>query len=276
MTTAGAQDDTRVHELIETLVQDPKNEDAEREFWKAFCNLPAWFMLTSAEDAHKAMQAGHPEIRVQMFQDGNRTFLPVFTSPQRAQGVLGDQPIAAAGMPPEKALAYMCGFRGRIDGFIVNPVPGKASGFGHKLPDLCAFFRHERGFLPSGAIHSAVDHARNTKHPAAFRMVHEIVAGLETIYAATKNNGFAFVQEGEHLWLSAFSDGVMASRACQQHEGMKLIQGTPAQLVERIDRAITESEGRIKGAVLNHPENGIALDQKLLKALVEAKGDKQD
>ncbi|MFI4881348.1 MAG: SseB family protein [Phycisphaerales bacterium JB064] len=272
MTGPGTQDDARVQELIEALIENPKNEEAEREFWREFCNLPGWFLLSNPEDARKAIQAGQPEIRVQMFQDGERTFIPIFTSPERAQGVVEGQSIAAARMPPETALTYMCGFRGRIDGFIVNPMPGKVSGFGHRLPDLCAFFRHERGFLPAGAIHCAVDHARNTKHPAAFQMVHEIVAGLDKIYAGTKDNGFAFVADGDNLWLSIYSDAGIATRACEQHEGLQLIEGTPAQLVDRVERAMTESEGRIKGAVLNHPENGIALDHRLLVKVLEAKG----
>ncbi|UYV12558.1 MAG: SseB family protein [Phycisphaera sp.] len=269
----GEVNDARLQELIDALVEDPKNEAAEREFWHLFCNLPAWILLTTAEDARKAVEEGRPEIQVQMFQQGDRSFLPLFSSNARAQGVLEGQAFATISMPPEKALGYVCGFRGRIEGFIVNPMPGKAGGFGHRLPDLCAFFQHERGFLPAGAIHCAVDHVRNTNHPAAFEMVHGLVAGLDKVYVAIKDESFAFVRDGDNLWLWAFTDAAMAVRQCNEHEGLKMIEATPAQLAERMGEAMSQSEGRIKGAVVNHPENSIALDQALLLRAIEGKGE---
>lgn len=265
-------DDSRLQELIDSLVKNPKDEASEREFWKLFCNLPAWHLLTTEEDARKVVEQQQPDIQVQMFQDGDRALLPIYSSGERARAVLEDQKLASVSMPPPAALAYLCGLRGRIDGFIVNPVPGKAGGFGHRLPDLCAFFRSERGVLPAGAIHCAVDHARNTKHPLAFLMVHEIIAGLEKIYVGVKDDSFAFVKEGENLWLWAFSDAAMAVRACQQHEGLKMIEATPAQLAERTQQAIDQSEGRIKGVVLNHPENSMAIDLPLLKKAADGVG----
>lgn len=267
-----AVDDQRLQALIDSLVENPKDEAAEREFWHLFCNLPGWVLLTTEEDARKAAQDDRPDIQVQMFQDGDRALLPVFSSVERAKDVVAEHDLACVSMPPPAALAYMCGLRGRIDGFIVNPVPGKSGGFGHRLPDLCAFYRQERGVLPAGAIHCAIDHARNSKHPAAFFMVHEIIAGLEKIYVGVKDQGFAFVKEGEHLWLWAFSDAAMAVRACQQHEGLKMIEATPAELAERVEKAVAESEGRIKGAVLNHPENSMAIDMGLLKRAFETRG----
>lgn len=268
----GEGNDARVQELIEKLVENPKDEAAEREFWHEFCHLPAWLFLTTAEDAKKAVEGNRADIQVQMFQDGDRTFLPVFTSQERTRGVLEGQELANISMPPENALAYMCGFRGRIDGFIVNPFPGKASGFGHRLPDLCAFFRHERGFLPDGAIHCAVDHARNTNHAAAFEMVHGIVANAEKVYVGIKDKSFAFVKDGENLWLWTFTDAGMAVRACEQHEGLQMIEATPEQLAERIGEAFQQSDGRIKGAVLNHPENSMAIDLGMLNNAIGAKG----
>lgn len=267
----GSADDTRLQELIGALVENPKDEVAEREFWHEFCHLPAWVLLTTEEDARKAVGEEGPDIQVQMFQDGDRALLPVYSSVERAKEVVGDQPLAGIAMPPRAALAYMCGLRGRIEGFVVNPTPGKSGGFGHRLADLCAFFRHECGFLPAGAIHCAVDHARNTKHPAAFQMVHEIIAGLDQIYVGIKDESFAFVKDGDDLWLWAFSDAAMAARACQQHEGLKMIEAKPAELAERTEQAIDQSEGRIKGAVLNHPENSIAIDLGLFKRALEAK-----
>ncbi|MEQ8318370.1 MAG: SseB family protein [Phycisphaerales bacterium] len=265
-------DDTRLQELIDSLVANPKDEAAEREFWKLFCNLPAWIFLTTAEDARQTIEQKSAEIRVQMFKDGDRTLLPIFSSQERTRGLLEGEELANLSMPPEAALAYVCGFRGRIDGFIVNPMPGKSGGFGHRLPDLCAFFRSERGVLPAGAIHCAVDHARNTRHPAAFLMVHEIIAGLEKIYVGVKDDSFAFVKEGDDLWLWAFSDAAMAVRACQQHEGLKMIEATPAQLAERAKQAIEQSEGRVKGVVLNHPEASVAIDLDVLAKAMEAAG----
>lgn len=266
-------DDARVQELIDALVENPKDEAAEREFWHLFCHLPAWILLTTAEEAKKAVEEKRSDIQVQMLQQGDRSFLPLFTSNARTRGVLEGQAVANMSMPPERALEYICGFRGRIEGFIVNPVPGKAGGFGHRLPDLCAFFHHARGFLPAGAIHCAVDHVRNTNHPAAFEMVHDLVAGLDKVYVAIKGESFAFARDDDKLWLWAFTDAAMAMRQCQEHEGLKMVEATPAQLAERMGEAMNKSEGRVKGAVVNHPENSIALDHALLLRVIEAKGE---
>ncbi|NRA58540.1 MAG: hypothetical protein HRU13_10560, partial [Phycisphaerales bacterium] len=150
----GSVDDTRLQELVKTLVEDPKNAVAEREFWHEFCRLRDWNFVASAEDAQKAIEAGQPGVPLQIFRDGDRTLVPVYTSAALTTGVLGDKPVAAITMPPEEALAYACAMRGRIDGIMVNVIPGKASGFGFRLPDLCAFFHNEMGYLPAAAIRS--------------------------------------------------------------------------------------------------------------------------
>jgi hypothetical protein len=266
----GSNNDARVRELIGTLMRNPKDEAAERAFWQAFCNLPAWLLLTTADGAKKALEAGRPDIEVQMFQDGDRTFVPVFTSGERAKEAIQGQGFATASMPPEAALAYICGFRGQVEGFVVNPLPGQKSGFGHRLPDLCMFFRHARGFVPAGAVHCVLDYARTTKNPVAIGIIHEIIAGLDKVYVAIKDEQFVFVRDGEHLWISAFSDAAMAVRVCQQHPGVRMLEATPAELADRIEQAAAESEGKIKGAVLNHPENPIAIDLGLLRMAMEA------
>jgi hypothetical protein len=261
-------DDARIQELIGKLALNPKDEAAEREFWKLFCHLPTWNLLSTADAARKTLEENRGEVEVQMFQDGDRSFLPVFTSDARVREAVEGDNYAILGMPPEAALAYMCGFRGRIDGFIVNPVPGKAGGFGHRLPDLCAFFYHEREFLPAGAIHVAVDHVRNTSHPKAYEMVHGLLAGVEKLYVAFKDDGFAFVRTGDELWFWAFSDAAMAVRACQAHEGLRLIEATPAEFAKKVGEAMASSEGRIKGAVLNHPEHPVGLNHELLERMI--------
>jgi|GEM_PF-5333414 len=262
-----AVDDARVQELIEILALNAKDEAAEREFWNLFCHLPAWVLLTTAADAQKASDGKGADIEVQMFQDGERTFLPVFTSVDRAREALGQQELACASMLPEQALAYMCGFRGRIDGFVVNPMPGRAGGFGHRLPDLCAFFYHERGFLPAGAIHVAVDRVREAASAPAYEMVHSLLAGLDKVYVAIKDGGFAFVRSGEELWLWAFSDAAMAVRSCQEHD-LQLVEAAPAEFCKRLGQAMAEGEGRIKGAVLNHPEHPVGLNHELLERMI--------
>lgn len=299
MDRSGSHDaDAGVLERLEALAQQPKDAQLEARFWEAFCRLPAWYVLTTADEARRLSQLASTdrpedrgEIRVQMLQHEGRAFVPVFTAPQRAQGLLegleqagartGDstdpagQRVVAAGMPPEVALGVLCGFREQVEGFLVNPAPGQSWVFGRTLADLCAFFRHERGFLPTDAIHCAVDHARRSKHPGAYRMVHEIVANQDRVWVALRNEGFAFVQEGEHLWICAYSDPALAVRACQRHEGLKLVEGTPRQLADRVARAVEESQGKIRGAVLNHPDNAVALDHRLLGELVHAVGHDQ-
>lgn len=274
MADQGSNGDARVQELIGTLIKNPKDEAAEREFWHAFCHLPAWLLLTTPDGAREAVDANRPDIQVQMFQDGDRTFLPVFTSAERARAAVDGQALATASMPPEAALSYMCGFRGQVEGFIVNPMPGQKSGFGHRLPELCAFFRHERGFLPAGSIHCVLDHARNTRNPVVIGMIHEIVAGLDKAYVAIKDERFVFVRDGEHLWISVFSDAAMAMRVCQQHQGVQMIEATPAELADRIEQAVAESEGKVKGAVLNHPENPVAIDLPMLRMAMKARARK--
>lgn len=259
-----ADNEARVQELIRMLALNAKDEAAEREFWNLFCHLPAWVLLTTAADAQKVSDGEGADIEVQMFQDGQRTFLPVFTSVDRAREALGEQELAGASMPPEQALAYMCGFRDRIDGFVANPMPGKGGGFGHRLPDLCAFFYHERGFLPAGAIHVAVDRVRQDASSQGYEMVHGLLAGLDKLYVVIKDGGFAFVRSGEELWLWAFSDAAMAVRSCREH-GLQLIEATPAEFAQRLGQAMAEGEGRIKGAVLNHPEHPVGLNHELLE-----------
>ncbi|MEO1279439.1 MAG: hypothetical protein AAFV77_10835, partial [Planctomycetota bacterium] len=273
--SGGPAADTRLRELIEILIADPKNGEAEREFWREFCALDKWHFLALADEAKKAIGGNQGGVRLQVYRDGDRALVPVYTSAELATEALGEQDTAAISMPPEAAVGYVCGLRNQINGIMVNVVPGKASGFGFRLPELCALFHRECGTLPPSAIHSTVDYARNTQHPDAFRMVHDVVAGCEKLYVAIKDQSFAFVKDEEKLWLWAFSDEAIATRACEQHPGLQLVETTPAQLVQRVEQAVVESEGRIKGAVLNHPENTVMLDHELLRGSLNAVAENQ-
>ncbi|MEO1008593.1 MAG: hypothetical protein AAFX79_08505 [Planctomycetota bacterium] len=265
-------DDTRVAELVQTLSANPQDFPAEQEFWKEFCELPSWYFAARPADAQAAVQAGQSGLPLSLLNAGDKKLVPVFTSPERAQGVFGpDEPPAIVEGKLPAALGYVCGFRGRADGFVVNAKPGESNGYGHFFPDLCAFYYNVKGSLPPACLDCAVDHARKTRHPQAIEMVHRVVASLEMLGVATTNGQFAYLRDGERLLVTVFSEPQRLATLHEKNPNLKLARATPEQLLEVLQNGAKHPQTPIAGAALNHPDNPFAINTEQLAAAIEAK-----